>query len=187
MNNHTLVYKEVNALTKEEFCDEIDIIINERMSRWYMHVNENEYVHKMFKMLADSSVPNMYTRDGLIARYHNAQSENNNIINILKKAKLNFDTSVITEKYGFNILFDTDKNIKYVYICTETPFFCDVHSNTLYKTKESLIDFLYNIKSENIGRYENKTFIPGVTYDLIKKINEFYKLHGEYNLIFEFV
>ena len=49
MSCHTWVYKRIDSMSREEINQEIDCVINERLSRAYMRENEDEYANKMVK------------------------------------------------------------------------------------------------------------------------------------------
>ena len=56
MSCHTWVYKRIDSMSREEINQEIDCVINERLSRAYMRENEDEYANKMVKLTKDSSI-----------------------------------------------------------------------------------------------------------------------------------
>ena len=56
MSCHTWVYKRIDSMSREEINQEIDCVINERLSRAYMSENEEEYANKMVKLTKDSSI-----------------------------------------------------------------------------------------------------------------------------------
>ena len=57
MSCHTWVYKRIDSMSMEEINQEIDCVINERLSRAYMSENEDEYANKMRKL---NKKPTMY-------------------------------------------------------------------------------------------------------------------------------
>ncbi len=60
MSCHTWVYKRIDSMSREEINQEIDCVINERLSRAYMSENEDEYANKMVKLTKDSSISPLF-------------------------------------------------------------------------------------------------------------------------------
>ena len=65
MSCHTWVYKRIDSMSREEINQEIDCVINERLSRAYMSENEEEYANKMVKLTKDSSISPLSYSDAI--------------------------------------------------------------------------------------------------------------------------
>lgn len=171
---HTWVYKRINSMSKDEINREIDCVINERKQRFYMSSNEDEYANRMVKLTKDSSVAPMSYAEA-VKRYKEAREETQLIIDKLTFAKQTGDLSVITCKNGF----DTTGNDTYLFLCTNTPFRCYEYTDEQFTDKDKLISYLHSIDSKKIKVYENNKSLEEQIYD-------FFKLHGDNNLLFEF-
>ena len=174
MSCHTWVYKRINSMSNDEINKEIDCVINERKQRFYMSLNEDEYANRMVKLTKDSSVAPMSYTDA-VKRYKEAREDTQYIIDKLELAKQNGDLSVITCKNGF----DTSENDTYLFLCCNTPFRCYEYTDKQFTNKDDLISYLHSIDSNKIEIYNNEKSLEEQIYD-------FFKLHGDNNLLFEF-
>lgn len=116
MSCHTWVYKRIDSMSQEEINQEIDCVINERLSRAYMSENEDEYANKMVKLTKDSSISPLSYSDA-IKRYKEARYETSLIVKKLQEAKRTGDLSLITDINGF----DTAENNTYLFLCNDIP------------------------------------------------------------------
>lgn len=174
MSCHTWVYKQINSMSNDEINKEIDCVINERKQRFYMSLNEDEYANRMVKLTKDSSVAPMSYADA-VKRYKEAREDTQLIIDKLELAKQTGDLSVITCKNGF----DTSENDTYLFLCCNTPFRCYEYTDKQFTDKDELISYLHSIDSKKIEIYNNEKSLEDQIYD-------FFKLHGDNNLLFEF-
>lgn len=174
MSCHTWVYKRISSMSKDEINREIDCVINERKQRFYMSSNEDEYANRMVKLTKDSSVAPMSYTDA-VKRYKEAREETQLIIDKLTLAKQTGDLSVITYKNGF----DTSEDDTYLFLCTNTPFRCYEYTDKQFTNKDELISYIHSVDPKKIEVYNNDKSLEEQIYD-------FFKLHGDNNLLFEF-
>lgn len=174
MSCHTWVYKRISSMSQDEINREIDCVIKERSQRFYMSSNEDEYANRMVKLTKDSSVAPMSYTDA-IKRYKEAREETQRIINKLEHAKITGDLSVITYKNGF----DTTKNDTFLYLCNNNPFRYYEYSDEQFTDKDELISYLHSVNPNKIEIYNNEKSLDEQIYD-------FFSIHGDNNLLFEF-
>lgn len=177
---HTWVYKNINLMSDEEIQKEIDCVIQERSSRWYMKSTADEFVTRMTEMIKDSSVTMSYSM--IKNRYTDARYENNIIIDNLKESKNNLDISLITEKNGF----DTRDDNNYLFLCYDEPFklINGEYIEDDFTDPDDLINYLYNIDINNIMYYNGEDYVYGMDEVLENKIRDFFKKHKD--IIIEF-
>ena len=149
MSCHTWVYKRIDSMSREEINQEIDCVINERLSRAYMSENEEEYANKMVKLTKDSSISPLSYSDA-IKRYKEARYETSLIVKKLQEAKRTGDLSLITDINGF----DTAENNTYLFLCNDMPFRCYDYTDKQCYNKDELIEFVHTVEPNNIAIYD---------------------------------
>ncbi len=182
MSCHTWIYKRIDSMSREEINQEIDCVINERLSRAYMSENEDEYANKMVKLTKDSSISPLSYSDA-IKRYKEARYETSLIVKKLQEAKRTGDLSLITDINGF----DTAENNTYLFLCNDMPFRCYEYTDKQCHNKDELIEFVHTVDSNNIAIYdENNNQHIGIPKDIDERISDFFDKHGINNLLIEF-
>lgn len=184
MGCHTWVYKRIKSLSHEELHAEIDSVIKERKSRWYMHCTATKYAERMKKVIRDSSLPfKEMSHETALKRHTEICEENSRIIKMLEKAKETNDYSVVTGANGFSC---TTRDPEFIDWLFDTPFRCHEFSNKQFRNPEELINYLATLESKQIISYRHGKEEIGLTTVLADDIRKLFEEHGEKNLIIEF-
>lgn len=185
MSCHTWTYKKVSALSKEEkqkfINKEIDFLKNwwgfkkpfskvvDEVSEWLKHqpqVFEEEFAGR---------TPEQYAKD-LIKEYQNK-------LNLYENQ--GFSTYLIEYRHNSHELI-TYKDETYIKIGFDTPCRIYGYREDKFTNVEDFINFLKTTDSD-LGFYnDNNDFIEGFSSELEKRIRDYFKKHGENNLLIQF-
>lgn len=180
MSYHTWVYKKAKSLTDEEKKVFTDRAVKEASNWWgFKHTKEEivDIVRGWYKnqpgLYVGSGTPEEYATD-MIKEFTERLDNLGDFDQWLKSHEDDYPTCT---KY---------KGELYVNINVDYPFrFCS-YSDICISSKQELLEFLQKQDPSMIGYTDWNDFIEGFTDELIKRIDDYFTLHGEDNLLFDF-
>lgn len=184
MGCHTWAYKKISALTKEEKEKIIDAFI-EKTTNWWGFKETSESLTETFEELFKKD-PYRYNSLGMTPAEY-AEDIFKKFTERLKIAKSR-DFEKILKYFQDDIVEIIEvENELYKEIDCDYPFRLSWYTKETFQDKESLLEFL-KLHEEEVSYWDEDKLKPifGYTSELVKRIDDYFKLHGEDNLYFEF-
>lgn len=188
MGCHTWVYKKVSALTEKEKNDIKKEALDEVKEWWGFKVSEKAFEREIFKWFKED--PKLFDKKKLGEPKEYAKrvkKKYQDDLNKLEKGEFKETLEYRRKMSGCEVR--KYNNEDYYAIDFDNPFRLYGYPEDTFTRKEELLEYLKNYNPLSVGYYDKDDdykFKEGYTEELVKRIEDYFKLHGEDNLYFMF-